>query len=99
MRAINFSSKARSLAMKTSLLVGVILAISIAAVFVGTPFWLTTRAKNAAKREGSQQKLALDDVVSFGNEKEFDVLALEDALLSLEKLDPRQVFALMSGHI
>ena len=48
------------------------------------------RGKNAAKREGSQQKLALDDAVSFANEKEFDVLALEDALLTLEKLDPCQ---------
>jgi RNA polymerase sigma-70 factor, ECF subfamily len=48
------------------------------------------RARNAAKREGSQHKLALDDAVSFANEKEFDVLALEEALLSLEKLDPRQ---------
>ncbi|HEX9545629.1 MAG TPA: ECF-type sigma factor, partial [Pyrinomonadaceae bacterium] len=48
------------------------------------------RGKHAAKREGSQQKLALDDAVSFANEKEFDVLALEEALLSLEKLDPRQ---------
>jgi hypothetical protein len=43
------------------------------------------RAKNAAKREGSQQKLALDDAVSFANQKEFDMLALEDALLSLGK--------------
>jgi DNA-directed RNA polymerase specialized sigma24 family protein len=28
--------------------------------------------------------------VSFADEKEFDLLALEDALLSLEKLDPWQ---------
>src|SRR5260370_2147045 len=48
------------------------------------------RGRNAAKREGSQQKLALDDAVSFSIEKDFDVLALEDALLSLEKLDPQQ---------
>jgi len=48
------------------------------------------RGRNAAKREGSQQKIALDDAVSFANEKEFDVLALEDSLLNLEKLDPRQ---------
>lgn len=48
------------------------------------------RGRNAAKREGSQHKLALDDAVSFANEKEFDVLALEDALSSLEKQDPRQ---------
>jgi RNA polymerase sigma-70 factor (ECF subfamily) len=48
------------------------------------------RGKNAAKREGSQHKLALDEAVSFAAEKEFDVLALEEALLSLEELDPRQ---------
>lgn len=48
------------------------------------------RGKNAAKREGSQQKLALDEAVSFANEREFDLLALEEALLTLEKLDPRQ---------
>ena len=48
------------------------------------------RGRNAAKREGSQHKLALDEAVSFASEKELDVLALEDAFLSLEKLDPRQ---------
>jgi RNA polymerase sigma-70 factor (ECF subfamily) len=48
------------------------------------------RGKNAAKREGSQQRLALDEAVSFSNEKDFDLLTLEDALNSLEKLDPRQ---------
>ncbi len=48
------------------------------------------RGKNAAKREGSHQKLALDEAVSFANEKEFDVLALEEALSSLEKQDPHQ---------
>jgi RNA polymerase sigma-70 factor (ECF subfamily) len=47
------------------------------------------RGKNAAKREGSQHKLALDEAVSFANEKEFDVF-LEEALSSLEQLDPRQ---------
>lgn len=48
------------------------------------------RGRAAAKREGSQHKLALDEAVSFANEKEFDVLALEEALSSLERLDPRQ---------
>jgi len=48
------------------------------------------RHKNAAKREGSHQKLTLDDAVSFADEKELDILALEEALLSLEKLDRRQ---------
>ena len=48
------------------------------------------RHRNAAKREGAQQKVTLDEAVSFGDEKELDVLALEDALLGLEHLDPRQ---------
>ncbi len=49
------------------------------------------RHKNAAKREGAQQKLTLDKAVSFADDKELDILALEEALLSLEKLDQRQV--------
>jgi RNA polymerase sigma factor (TIGR02999 family) len=46
------------------------------------------RRKNAIKRGG--QKIALDEGVSFSNEKEFDVLALEEALQTLEKLNERQ---------
>src|SRR5258708_23964837 len=37
------------------------------------------RGKNAAKHEGSQHKLPLDEAVSFANEKELDVLALAEA--------------------
>jgi RNA polymerase sigma factor (TIGR02999 family) len=48
------------------------------------------RHRNAAKREGAQQKVALDDAVSFADDKELDILALEDALQSLETLDARQ---------
>jgi RNA polymerase sigma factor (TIGR02999 family) len=47
------------------------------------------RKKNAQKR-GSGQRIFLDDAVSFPDNKEFDVLRLEEALLSLEKIDPRQ---------
>lgn len=47
------------------------------------------RAKRTNKRNFGQ-KLALDDVVSFSSEKEFDLLALEEALSILEKLDARQ---------
>ncbi len=47
------------------------------------------RRKKAQKRSGGQ-KIELHEAVSFSDEKEFDVLALEDALQSLEKLDPRQ---------
>ncbi len=46
------------------------------------------RRKGAGKRGG--QKIALDDAVSFPDKKEFDVLPLEDALQTLEKLDKRQ---------
>lgn len=47
------------------------------------------RAKRAQKRDAGQ-KIALDDAVSFPQATELDVLALEEALLSLEKLDSRQ---------
>lgn len=47
------------------------------------------RQKNAQKRSGGQ-KIELHEAISFSDEKEFDVLALEDALQSLEKLDTRQ---------
>ena len=47
------------------------------------------RQKNAQKRSGGQ-KIELHEAISFSDEKEFDVLALEDALQSLEKLDARQ---------
>lgn len=46
------------------------------------------RHRNARKRGG--QKLALDEAVSFTDAKELDLLFLEEALASLEKLDPRQ---------
>lgn len=47
------------------------------------------RKRNAQKRSGGQ-KVLLDDAVSLPNKTEFDVLRLEEALISLEKLDPRQ---------
>jgi RNA polymerase sigma-70 factor (ECF subfamily) len=46
------------------------------------------RKKGSAKRGGP--KLALDEAVSYPDEKEFDILALEDALQNLERLDPRK---------
>jgi RNA polymerase sigma-70 factor (ECF subfamily) len=48
------------------------------------------RGRDAAKREGSQHRLALDDAVSFSGGKEFDLMALEEALLDLERMDARQ---------
>jgi RNA polymerase sigma factor (TIGR02999 family) len=47
------------------------------------------RAHRADKR-GSGQKVALDEAVGFAEEKDFDLLRLEDALRNLEELDPRQ---------
>ena len=46
------------------------------------------RSKNAEKRGG--QKIALDEAVSFAEEKDLNLLALEEALQNLEKLDARQ---------
>ena len=47
------------------------------------------RQKNARKRSGGQ-RIELDGAVSFADEKQFDLLALEDALQALEKIDARQ---------
>jgi RNA polymerase sigma factor (TIGR02999 family) len=47
------------------------------------------RAKHAQKRDFGQ-KIALDEAVSFSVKKEFDLLALDEALMSLEKVDARQ---------
>jgi RNA polymerase sigma factor (TIGR02999 family) len=46
------------------------------------------RAKNAGKRGG--QKISLDEAVSFAEEKELNLIALDEALSNLEKLDERQ---------
>ena len=46
------------------------------------------RAKNAGKRGG--QKNSLEEAVSFAEEKELNLIALDEALSNLEKLDTRQ---------
>lgn len=48
------------------------------------------RSRRAGKRGSGNQKIALDDALSFSGEKGFDLLALDDALQTLEKLDKRQ---------
>ena len=49
------------------------------------------RAKQADKREGNRQKLSLDDAVSFPQQQaEVDLMALDDALKSLEAVDAQQ---------
>jgi RNA polymerase sigma factor (TIGR02999 family) len=47
------------------------------------------RSRNSQKRFGGQ-KIVLDDAVSFPNERGINLLKLEEALNSLEKLDARQ---------
>jgi RNA polymerase sigma-70 factor, ECF subfamily len=49
------------------------------------------RAKNRQKRGGEfKTQIALDSAVSFRNQKQLDVVAVDDALSKLEKLDARQ---------
>jgi len=49
------------------------------------------RGRNRQKRGGDfKTQIALDDVVSFANQNELDVIAVDDALSKLEKLDERQ---------
>lgn len=47
------------------------------------------RKRSAQKRDGGQ-KILLDEAVSFSREKELDLLALEEVLSALEKIDKRQ---------
>lgn len=46
------------------------------------------RTKNSKKRSG--QKLLLDEAISLPESEGIDILALEEALQTLEKADPRQ---------
>lgn len=46
------------------------------------------RGRSASKRKGT--KLVLDDAVSLPSEPAIDLIGLDDALVALEKLDPRQ---------
>ncbi len=48
------------------------------------------RRHRSAKRGGSVCKLALDDAKAAVKEADVDVLALDDALQTLDKIDPRQ---------
>lgn len=48
------------------------------------------RSKGADKRGGGAQKIALDEAVSFARDTDLSLLALEDALVRLEKTDRRQ---------
>jgi RNA polymerase sigma factor (TIGR02999 family) len=47
-------------------------------------------ARAARKRGGPQQKLSLDEALGFADQREMDLIALDEALKKLELLDPRQ---------
>ncbi len=48
------------------------------------------RRHQASKRGGFQQKLALDEAVDYSQPRDLDLVALDDALNALAKLDVRQ---------
>ena len=48
------------------------------------------RARDYQKRGGALRAVTLNDEVGVTNEKAIDLVALDEALLSLAKLDPRQ---------
>ena len=48
------------------------------------------RRKKAEKRDGFGQKISLDEAVSFAEERELDLVALDDALSDLARIDGRQ---------
>src|ERR1035437_7275733 len=49
------------------------------------------RSKNRLKRGGEYKtQIALDDAVSYGNQKPLDVLAVNEAFEKLEAIDPQQ---------
>ena len=48
------------------------------------------RRHNAAKRGGNRHRIGLDENLLVESSRDVDVLALEDALTRLAKLDPRQ---------
>lgn len=48
------------------------------------------RARQSSKRGGSQQRLALSQAFDAGTDTATDVIALNDALMSLAMIDPQQ---------
>ena len=47
-------------------------------------------ARRAGKRGGAAEKVSLDEAVSFFEERELDLAALDEALGALSALDPQQ---------
>ena len=48
------------------------------------------RGKQAAKRGGAQPKLSLDEAMDAGDARPAEIIAVDDALRTLERLDPQQ---------
>jgi RNA polymerase sigma factor (TIGR02999 family) len=48
------------------------------------------RSRNRMKRGGGVTHLALDEAIEWAEKKDLDLIALDDALLSLEKFSPRR---------
>jgi RNA polymerase sigma factor (TIGR02999 family) len=48
------------------------------------------RAKRATKRGGSAQRIELDDAMSFSQERDVDLLAVDESLKELAKFDEQQ---------
>jgi len=46
--------------------------------------------RNAKKRGDGATKIALDEAISFANQRDFDLVSLDDALKNLEKFDEKQ---------
>ena len=48
------------------------------------------RERNAQKRGGEATKLSLDEALGFANEKDVDLVALDDAMKALSAFDEQQ---------
>ena len=48
------------------------------------------RSRHASKRGGHAYKISLEDVVEMPKQRDLDLVALDDALESLSKVDPQQ---------
>jgi hypothetical protein len=48
------------------------------------------RARQAAKRRGDVFKISLDESMALPEQRDLDLIALDDALKSLTELDPQQ---------
>jgi len=64
--------------------------IGIAATMMRRVLMDHAREYRAVKRGSGGQKLALDEALGIPEKREVDLIALDDALRELEKMDPRQ---------